>query len=401
MVQARDFKGSILRVAFTMIGNVSWTAGANYLENLLSVIAENSELNITPILFVGEDVDPIILERFIKYLSVPPVYTKVFNDDKLMIYARLFCSYILQRDFFVENEFKQYAIDVVFQHGNWYGCYFRINTLAWIPDFQHKHLPKMFSWIKVQLRNIDCIFLSKWSTRILVSSEDAKNDCEYYFPKSKGRISVMPFSVKAPEFIARDSLHDVVNIYNLPKRFYYLPNQLWAHKNHIGILQGLKVLVASGSDVVIVATGNPVDNRNPKYPKMILEFILDNNLQNNFIFLGLIPHHHVFHLMRNAVAVINPSFFEGWSTSVEEAKSLGIPLLLSDIRVHKEQAGEMASYFNPNDPIDIASSLNAVWSKQDVPNIKERELAALSRYELSRKKFVKRFHSIITGMTSV
>ncbi len=39
-----------------------------------------------------------------------------------------------------------------------------------------------------------------------------------------------------------------------------------------------------------------------------------------------------------STALINPSQFEGWSTTVEEAKSLGVKMLLSDLEVHKEQA---------------------------------------------------------------
>ena len=62
------------------------------------------------------------------------------------------------------------------------------------------------------------------------------------------------------------------------------------------------------------------------------------HLEKNFIFLGVIPYKDVLGLMRAAVAVINPSVMEGWSTTVEEAKSLGLPLILSDIPVHREQA---------------------------------------------------------------
>ncbi|TIN29445.1 hypothetical protein [Mesorhizobium sp.] len=34
--------------------------------------------------------------------------------------------------------------------------------------------------------------------------------------------------------------------------------------------------------------------------------------------------------------LLKPSHIEGWSTTVEEAKSLGTPMLLSDIPLHRE-----------------------------------------------------------------
>ena len=48
----------------------------------------------------------------------------------------------------------------------------------------------------------------------------------------------------------------------------------------------------------------------------------------------------------NCIALINPSFFEGWSTTVEEAKSLGTKMILSNIKLHLEQA-KNALFFDP------------------------------------------------------
>ena len=66
--------------------------------------------------------------------------------------------------------------------------------------------------------------------------------------------------------------------------------------------------------------------------------------------LGVVPYRDMLGLMRHAVAVINPSLFEGWSTSVEEAKSMGKAVVLSDIPVHREQAPGRGLFFDPRDP---------------------------------------------------
>ena len=64
----------------------------------------------------------------------------------------------------------------------------------------------------------------------------------------------------------------------------------------------------------------------------------------------MIPLDHVYALLRTSMALINPSRFEGWSTTVEEAKSFGVPMILSDIDVHREQTGGTARYFGVDDP---------------------------------------------------
>ena len=72
-----------------------------------------------------------------------------------------------------------------------------------------------------------------------------------------------------------------------------------------------------------------------------------NSLGDNIKILGKIEYKYVLSLMKKSIAVINPSFFEGWSSTVEEAKSLGKKIILSDIEVHKEQNPKNSVYFDP------------------------------------------------------
>jgi glycosyltransferase involved in cell wall biosynthesis len=65
----------------------------------------------------------------------------------------------------------------------------------------------------------------------------------------------------------------------------------------------------------------------------------------------------VYALLRTSTALINPSRFEGWSTTVEEAKSFGVPMILSDLDVHREQTDDMARYFGLDDPEMLADQL--------------------------------------------
>jgi glycosyltransferase involved in cell wall biosynthesis len=70
----------------------------------------------------------------------------------------------------------------------------------------------------------------------------------------------------------------------------------------------------------------------------------------------------VISLLRTCAALINPSFFEGWSSTVEEARVLGVPMLLSDIAVHREQMQNAATYFNAADAEGLAANLREIAS---------------------------------------
>ncbi len=77
----------------------------------------------------------------------------------------------------------------------------------------------------------------------------------------------------------------------------------------------------------------------------------------------MIPAADVRALMRSSIAVINPSLCEGWSTTVEEAKSLQVPLVLSDLAVHREQAAGSAEFFDPHSAADAARALTAALER--------------------------------------
>jgi glycosyltransferase involved in cell wall biosynthesis len=58
--------------------------------------------------------------------------------------------------------------------------------------------------------------------------------------------------------------------------------------------------------------------------------------------------------MRYAQAVIQPSLFEGWSTVIEDAISLQVPVIASNLPVNIEQLGTDGKYFDPLNPEELA-----------------------------------------------
>jgi len=91
------------------------------------------------------------------------------------------------------------------------------------------------------------------------------------------------------------------------------------------------------------------------------------------------------------VALLNPSLFEGWSTTVEEGKSLGVRLVLADLAVHREQVGAGADFFQPNDPAAIAACLERVWLAYRQPPALVEQQAAAADSRLRIREFAQHF----------
>lgn len=384
-----------MRVAFSVFGGSGWTGGINYLRNLLSATTELPNSPVQPVLFVSPETPVASIELLRPYLVQDPVVVPGWSSNNRSRLTRLMGSSLLQRDYVSEAAFRRERIDVVFQHAAWYGLAFPMPTLAWIADFQHKHLPHMFSKANNMKRDLGYRALSYSATRVMLSSQDARKDCERFFPQTRGKTSVLPFCVQLPSQNAGISPEHVRGVYKLPQRYIYMPNQLWRHKNHLGVLEALRALKRDGKDIVVVASGNPSDVRNPAHPEAVLSKISQYGLEDCFRFLGLIPYEHIMPLMRGALAVINPSLFEGWSTTVEEAKALGVPLLLSDLGVHREQANETARFFNPMSAKDIAVCLDCAWSDLDLVDRGVFEAVAIQGYRIKRAEFAAEFLRIL------
>jgi len=383
---------SFTRVAFTFISPNVWTGGYNYLLNLLSAINDYTEEDIQPVLFYGEDIEEKDLKAFLVLPNIEVVESKLF--ERSAITSRLVKTILFGIDKGAVQCFKENNIDVVFETATYFGWRNPIPVLAWMPDFQHRNLPQQFDKKAYWRRDIGFRLQVLTSKTILLSSNDAREDCESYYPKSIGKTSVLHFPAPIdPKLLSDDTVY-IVKEYGLPKSFIYLPNQFWTHKNHALVIDALAILKKKGGAPVIVSTGNQTDPRNPEYFESIKNKISKYNLEENFYILGMIPRADVIALMQTCTALINPSLCEGWSSTVEEGRSLGVPMLLSSLDVHIEQMKSEAIYFNPEDASDLADKMEKYSGS---PPLQPRPIS--EKNELSRKKFANEFKTIIKNIS--
>jgi glycosyltransferase involved in cell wall biosynthesis len=348
---------SVIRVAFTLLtGNdTTGTGNYNYLVNLVQVLALHAKDQVQPVLFMGIDTVAANVAPFTDLPGVQVIRTAEFDDSRKS--QRLRQALLKGRDQAALRCFRGHRIDVLFENAQFYGWRSPFPTLAWIPDFQHRNLRELFSFRRYCKREAGFVAQVLSGRQIMLSSEDSRRDCERFYPQSVGRTSVVRFAVPPPHMPESYDARVVADGYALPKHFFYLPNQFWRHKNHRIVIEALHILKQQGNDIVVACSGKPQDPRHPDHYRELESLVGSLGLINNFRFLGMVPRDHVFALLRACTALINPSRCEGWSTSVEEAKSLGVPMLLSNLRVHVEQARENARFFDPDSACELSAQM--------------------------------------------
>ena len=155
------------------------------------------------------------------------------------------------------------------------------------------------------------------------------------------------------------------------------------------MVDALAKLREAGGRLVVAMTGHGVDPRAPEHLRQLRDRVKAEGLEEQALFLGSVPYAQLEALMRSAAALINPSRFEGWSTSVEEAKAIGLPMILSDIAVHREQAGGEALFFGPDDAAALARHLRSFEAVEEAAIARDRpealRLAAARHAEFGRE----------------
>lgn len=382
-----------MRVGFTLIGRPPWLAGYNYLLNLFRALGKHDPDEIEPVLFVGNDSSSRDINRFKKILNNNVIVSHLFDHDYYGLLVTR--SLILGKDNSLERLLKSHGVDVMFEAATYYGWRFQIPTIAWIPDFQHRHLSDMFSTADYWKRELGIRAQILSGRTIMLSSKNVKYDCEKFYPGAKGRTFLVPFAIEFPPDVLAKEPAEVREQYQLPKDFIFLPNQFWKHKNHEVVIKAMRILRDRGKNSLVAASGKIEDPRHPQYYDNLQKLVRALNVTEHFRFLGMIPYEDLIGLMRASIAVINPSLFEGWSTTVEEAKSLGVPLILSDIPVHHEQVEESAFFFDPTSPVSVANAIEiALDTCQPGPRLQQEEIAASAAVNRSRA-FVRDFEEVL------
>lgn len=255
----------------------------------------------------------------------------------------------------------------------------RLRSVGWIPDFQHVHLPHFFQPGELALRDRFLLELAARSTRLMVSSEAALTDLKAFAPAYAAKARVVRFgSLFALEPPAGDPAR-TLRRYHLPEKFALVVNQFWAHKNHAVVVEALGLLRKGGLRIPLVMVGLPADGRDPQNATLsrLLQQIAAADLGGQAVPLGRVTREELTDLLRAAAVVLQPSRFEGWNTTVEDAKALGRPLLCSDLPVHREQAPHALGYFGCDDAGALAALLSREWERLS-PGPSMDEAAALA-----------------------
>jgi glycosyltransferase involved in cell wall biosynthesis len=383
-----------LHICLNMVHDPTWLGGVLYIQNLIRAIAqlpkhETEHIKLSLALFkanakLSEPVQDLVSQ----------VYAGDVFQYTYLKACKLLAEYI---PFIPLRTLNPRSYDFVYP--DLLGARSAYKWGAWVCDLQHLHLPHLFSQKQLDSRNAELQRMANNAPVIVLSSEMAHADfCDRY-PQAKDRTMVMHFAsfVDSQWFEPDPQLSQIK--YELPDHFFLVSNQFWKHKDHAVVIEALAILNQKKIFSTVVCTGTLSDYRNPDYFNQLLSRIDQLDIKKQFIILGAIPRIDQIQLMRRCLAVIQPSLFEGWSSVIEDARSLGKPVIASDFPVHLEQNSPNSYFFKRSNPEALAESISQAFPTLEIGvNL---QLEALARKDNKERvnAYGRRFLEIVNCVT--
>jgi glycosyltransferase involved in cell wall biosynthesis len=327
----------------------SWMGGVVYVMNIIKTLGHLESAD-KPVIVIFYNPN---LKRFVEELDYP--FLNKVQWQYPSVYKEFLRSFFKRKNTFVHEIVTKYELDAVFPlHDYPVKSKLDAKIVSWYADLQHKHYPEFFTRMKRIERDLRIRLILRNSKDLVVSSQAVKDDFLKFFrvPK-KLSIHIYHF-VSIIDKFPTDDFEPIRKQYNLPEDYFMISNQFHKHKNHKVAFEAIADLQKEGMKKNLVLTGKLPEDDGSVYVAELKKILTENELEDRIFFLGVLPRNTQLAIMKNATAIIQPSLFEGWSTVIEDAKSLQVPVIASDLKVNREQLGETAVYFEPHNAIHLA-----------------------------------------------
>lgn len=195
------------------------------------------------------------------------------------------------------------------------------------------------------------------AVRVVTDSPITKKRIIEIFNVSENRIILSAFfpssSVCITEKEYLGNYIDIKKKYNINGEYIYYPAQFWPHKNHIYILEGLKILKEKhGLRINAIFSGSDKGNLG-----FVLNKAKESGLGDQVFYLGFVEAKEIPYLYKQALALIMPTYLGPTYIPPLEAFKLGCPVLYSDLPDVRDQVKDAVIFMDLRNPESLCKEL--------------------------------------------
>ena len=241
--------------------------------------------------------------------------------------------------------------------------------IGYLHDYQHAYIPELFSKKEISARCKHFNLMLKEAKHVIINARSVEEDIKRFNPEYKSKIITLPFSASPNKKWFEITPVDLTT-FGIAYPYFIMCNQFWQHKDHLTGWKAFAELLEKFPNVELVCTGEPFDHRNPNYFSTLMNQAENLKIKPRLKILGLISKEDQISLLRQSIALIQPTLFEGGpgGGAVFDAVSLGIRSIVSDIPVNRELNESGVVFFEAGNHFSLAKCM-----LKEVVNFEEYE----------------------------
>ncbi len=255
-----------------------------------------------------------------------------------------------------------------------------IKSVVTIHDLIFERYPAQYNRLDVQIYRHKFKHACRHADKVIAISKQTKDDIIQFYKTPEEKIDICYQSCH-PAFaveVSKEEKNRVKELYNLPDQFFLYVGSIIERKNLLNICKALNQL-KNNLNIPIIVIGD-----GSKYKHQVQQYVKENNLQNQVIFLSNNPslqsaksdipsekslqsfQSAIPAIYQQALCMIYPSVFEGFGIPVLEALWSRLPVITSNISCLPETGGDAAYYVDPLSVNEIAQAILQVSTNDTI-----------------------------------
>lgn len=298
----------------------------------------------------------IIYTSFIevkKYFNYPNVFFKKNKFDQDSYIKKLVSTIFIY--FYVQSNSKKIKTIEYFTLP-----FFRIKScisLFTIHDLRRIQFSNFY--LKKIAYKVFFKYFLKRADNIIVVSNTIKKEIQSYFKDLKVSVIYNTINLNLFNKIQKNDLQKVKKKFHLPSKFIISVGHQETRKNYIRLIKAIKILNENKQKINLIIVGQRANETKP-----IKKLINDLKLNSNIKIYENLRDYELRCFYKLANLFVFPSIYEGFGIPILESMASNTPIVLSNSDVFKEITLNKYIYFDPFDPLSIATKIKYVLSNK-------------------------------------
>ncbi len=229
-----------------------------------------------------------------------------------------------------------------------------VKSVVTIHDLIFLRFPQFYKNIDRKIYNFKFRYACEKADKIVAISHQTALDIMQFYRIPESKIEII-YQGCSPTFYKKASFDKKAEVklkYKLPDNYLLSVGTIEPRKNLLSVVKSLKDL---NQDISLVVVGKPTI-----YLQEIKEYILQNGIKNQILFLHNVANQDLPAIYQAAEMFVYTSLFEGFGIPILEALFSEVPVITSKGACFEETGGESTIYVNPEAIGEIKEAIEYV-----------------------------------------